>query len=134
MRKLATVTAAAALVAATFMFLAASAFAGPGQSKDEVVILKCVEFVTADLNNLESSITSRTPVVLLYEATISRPDDCGLGDACSGCLKTLLADSMCVSGQFPGSPLKVAEVNEYDFATQELEHFAIEEYVFQCKG
>ncbi len=99
MRKLALITAAAALMFA----VGGAAIADEG---DEAVILKCSEDVTTVTtfvgNDFNTDITDiGEPVVRFFSATFGGdpPAGCVNGDACVQCLKVLWSDFDCEGGE-----------------------------------
>ncbi len=109
MRKLATLTAAAALAAVMLVLPATSAFAG----EKDVVILKCAEIVETD-RNLRTDSRTRAPSIVAYQGTgtlETPPDECDVQDTCAPCLKTLINDGQCSADRhFPGSPILVQDL------------------------
>ena len=138
MRKLATVTAALALVAATFTFPSADARAG----EVGVVILKCVETILAKEGEInENDVDGIAPTVVAIQATFTTngQDKCKIGMPCAPCLEELINDKKCSVGMgFPGSPVVVGSVtgtSGLDFnQTVTIRHASIEKYVFQCEA
>lgn len=121
MRKLATVTAATALVAAMIALPAANAIA----AEKEVVILKCEEGDSGPLENAGD--------LARVQATFSPlPQECEIsnmtGTPCVPCIKALMTQHLCQPGAaFPGSPLVVQFSSPND-----IDAFSITQYVFQC--
>ena len=107
MRRLATVTAALALVAATFTFPAADVKAG----EVGVVNVRCVGPIGALVPNDTVANEPAQPRVIAIQATFTKNGSgkCDLGAACARCLEELINDNKCTL--FPGSPLVVGSVN-----------------------
>ena len=135
MRKLTTVTAAAALVAAMIALPTASAIA----NEVEVVILKCGESIDFESRGLEKIIPSADDsAVVQISATLPKPAMCSLGSACAPCLKALINDHGCKAGTgtvFPRVPLVVGTaVSRFTNIGGVIDTlFSVEKYVFQCE-
>jgi len=140
MRKLATVTAAAALVAAMIMLPAASAIA---EDQGGVQILKCAQSIGIDFGGddpfevIESA--GFGPTVVMIEGDFDEPETCKPDGFCTQCLNDLITDSGCSATDFPGSPLIVHSSTQQigdddDDDPNEIFIFSITEYVFLCSG
>ena len=133
MRKLATVTAAAALVAAMITFPAAEANA----DGEEVVILKCVESVLASVGDVTTA-TITGPEVVTFQGTGLSPASCDLADSCAECIKALISENKCESsddGLLPilvGSSL-IHEDGANPFTALVFRVTSVEKYVFLCE-
>ena len=143
MRKLATVTAALALVGATFTFPSADARAG----EVGVVILSCAEVIDI---NVEEEIPAVSPVlaptVSSIQATmVDVPKQCDPAETfrgrrsvapvlCSDCIEKLVNDRKCTKGEgaplSPSMSLGTLVVSRNDtFVSAEL----LTQYAFVCE-
>lgn len=138
MRKLATVTAVAALFSAMITIPAADAKPKAEPSAEEVVILKCVESELFGLSDV-TTVSGLLPTVLTFQGTSTQPTDCAIGDLCAPCLKALMIENKCKS---PKGPVVVGSSALADGTSQDAVNIfgavtwrftSVETYLLQCK-
>ena len=151
MRKLATVMAAALLIAGLFALSVATAYAGnPSEVADsDIVILKCAQKITHTRGVFiqTSGNADRPALVAEYSQSsipgnFSQPSDCDLEDSCAECLSVLINNHDCgPNGTFVKGPIVLSTIlnpgpgiqtNAENQSLGLFEYHSLSEYVFQC--